>query len=195
MSCVFSCVLFWIVYSRKHVKRRGSRQISIRTTIFFFLKSMLMITRCWPLRRRCLSPPLQWRSSKVGSAMKPPCACFSSLLARKSISTKSWHAFMELGRSSVMPLDARKVQHIVQVVTRSFASRQRTVVIVYLASGSYTYIAVQGIMRFIQVVDPQIVDASGQALPHNADTVLIAPLGTSFAGAIFVADTTSPTAS
>ncbi|HEY5005886.1 MAG TPA: hypothetical protein VII61_22185 [Ktedonobacteraceae bacterium] len=94
-----------------------------------------------------------------------------------------------------MPLDARKVQHIVQVVTRSFASRQRTVVIVYLASGSYTYVAVQGIMRSIQVVDPQIVDASGQALPHNADTVLIAPLGTSFAGAIFVADTTSPTAS
>jgi hypothetical protein len=94
-----------------------------------------------------------------------------------------------------MPLDARKVQHIVQVVTRSFASRQRTVVIVYLASGSYTYVAVQGIMRSIQVVDPQIVDASGQALPHSADTVLIAPLGTSFAGAIFVADTTSPTAS
>jgi len=94
-----------------------------------------------------------------------------------------------------MPLDARKVQHIVQVVTRSFASRQRTVVIVYLASGSYTYVAVQGIMRSIQVVDPQIVDASGQALPHNADTVLIAPLGTSFVGAIFVADTTSPTAS
>ena len=94
-----------------------------------------------------------------------------------------------------MPLDARKVQHIVQVVTRSFASRQRTVVIVYLASGSYTYVALQGIMRSIQVVDPQIVDASGQALPHNADTILIAPLGTSFTGAIFVADTTSPTSS
>lgn len=94
-----------------------------------------------------------------------------------------------------MPLDARKAQHIGQVVTRSFASRQRTIVIVYLASGSYTYVAVQGIMRSIQVIDPQIVDASGHALSHSADTMLIAPLGTSFTGAIFVADTTSTTAS
>jgi hypothetical protein len=92
-----------------------------------------------------------------------------------------------------MPLDARKVQHILQVVTRSFASRQRTIVIVYLASGSYTYVAVQVIIRSIQVIDPQVIDASGQALPHGADTVIIAPLGTSFTGAIFVADTTSTT--
>jgi hypothetical protein len=94
-----------------------------------------------------------------------------------------------------MPLDARKAQHIGQVVARSFATRQRTVVIVYLASGSYIYVAVQVIMRSIQVIDTQIVDASGQVLPRSADTVIIAPLGTSFTGAIFVADTTSPTAS
>jgi hypothetical protein len=100
---------------------------------------------------------------------------------------------MELGRSNTMPLDTRKVQHIVQVVARSFANRQRTVVVVYLAGGSYSYVAVQVIMRPIQVVDPQIVDASGQALPHGADTVLIAPLAISFTGAIFVADTTSTT--
>jgi hypothetical protein len=92
-----------------------------------------------------------------------------------------------------MPLDARKVQHVVQVVTRSFASRQRTVVVVYLASGSYSYVTLQGIMRSSEVVDPQVLSASGQALPQSADTVLIAPLGTSFTGAIFVADTTSAT--
>jgi hypothetical protein len=92
-----------------------------------------------------------------------------------------------------MPLDARKAQHILQVVARSFATRQRTVVVVYMASGSYSYVAVQGIMRSIQVVDPQIVDASGQALPRGADTMLIAPLATSFTGAVFVADTTSAT--
>ncbi|MBA2393126.1 MAG: hypothetical protein H0V70_10320 [Ktedonobacteraceae bacterium] len=92
-----------------------------------------------------------------------------------------------------MPLDARKIQHIVQVITRSFASRQRTVVIVYLASGSYTYAGVQVIMRSLHVVNPQIVDGSGHALPLNADTLLIAPLGTSFTGAVFVADTTSAT--
>ena len=92
-----------------------------------------------------------------------------------------------------MPLDARKVQHIMQVVARSFVNRQRSVVVVYQVGGSYSYVSVQVIMRSIQVVDPQIVDASGQALPHSADTVLIAPLATSFTGAIFVADTTSTT--
>lgn len=94
-----------------------------------------------------------------------------------------------------MPLDARKVQHVLQAVTSSFASRQRTVVIVYLAGGSYSYVTVQVIMRSIQVVDPQVVDVGGQALPHRADTLIIAPLGTSFTGAVFVADTTSATAS
>jgi len=92
-----------------------------------------------------------------------------------------------------MPLDARKVQHILQVVTRSFASRQRTVVVVYLAGSSYSYSAIQAIMRSIQVVDPQVLAANGQALPRSADTVLIAPLGTNFTGAVFVADTTSAT--
>ena len=92
-----------------------------------------------------------------------------------------------------MPLDARKVQHIVQVVARSFANRQRTVVVVYLVGGSYSYVAVQVIMRPIQIVDPQIVDASGQVFPHSADTLLIAPLTISFTGAIFVADTTGTT--
>ncbi|MBV9614429.1 MAG: hypothetical protein JO031_03130 [Ktedonobacteraceae bacterium] len=94
-----------------------------------------------------------------------------------------------------MPLDARKVQHVLQVVTRSFASRQRTVVIVYLAGGSYSYVTVQVIMRSIKVVDPQVFDANGQSLPHSADTIIIAPLGISFTGAVFVADTTSATAS
>ena len=94
-----------------------------------------------------------------------------------------------------MPLDARKSQHILQAVTLSFASRQRTVVVVHLASGSYSYTAVQVIIRPIQVVDPQILSAGGQPLPHTPDTVLIAPLGTNFSGAVFVADTTSATSS
>ncbi len=94
-----------------------------------------------------------------------------------------------------MPLDARKVQHVLQVVTRSFASRQRTVVVVYLASGSYSYVAIQAIMRSIKVIDPQVLDASGQSFPQGADTVLIAVLGTSFTGAVFIADTTSATSS
>ncbi len=94
-----------------------------------------------------------------------------------------------------MPLDARKVQHILQLVPRSFASRQRTIVVVYLAGGSYSYVTLQSIMRSIEVVDPQVLAANGQAFPHSADAVLIAPLGTSFTGAVFVADTSSATAS
>ncbi len=94
-----------------------------------------------------------------------------------------------------MPLDARKTQHILQVVARSFAGRQRAVVIVYLAGGSYSYSAVQVIMRPEQIVDPQVPGVAGQPLPRNADTLMIAPLGTNFTGAVYVADTTSATAS
>lgn len=94
-----------------------------------------------------------------------------------------------------MPLDSRKIQHILQVITRSFASRQRTIVIVALASGSYSYNAVQVIMRPQQVNDPQVLDAAGRSLPHNVDMLMIAPLGTSFTGAVYVADTTTATAS
>lgn len=92
-----------------------------------------------------------------------------------------------------MPLDARKAQHLLQVVARSFAGRQRTVVVVYLSGGSYSYVALPVIMRSQQVSEPQVLDASGLALPHNADTIIIAPQGTNFTGAVFVADTTTAT--
>jgi hypothetical protein len=93
-----------------------------------------------------------------------------------------------------MPLDARKTLHLLQVVARSFTGRQRTVVGVYLSSGSYSYAAMQVIMRPAQVIDLQVLDISSQSLPHNADTVMIAPLGTNFTGAVYIADTTSATA-
>ncbi len=89
-----------------------------------------------------------------------------------------------------MPLDARKAQHLLQVVTRSFAGRQRTVVVVALASGSYTYTAIQVIMRPLRVVDPQVYDTAGQSAPRVADMLMIAPLATNFTGAVYVADTT-----
>lgn len=94
-----------------------------------------------------------------------------------------------------MPLDARKIQHVLQVVSRSFSGRQRTVVIVSLSAGSYSYTAVQAIMRPQQANDPQVLSTEGRALPHNADTLMIAPLGTNFTGAVYIADTTSATAS
>lgn len=89
-----------------------------------------------------------------------------------------------------MPLDARKAQHLLQVMTRSFAGRQRTVVVVALVSGSYTYTAIQVIMRPIRVVDPQVYDPAGQSAPRLADMLMIAPLTTNFTGTVYVADTT-----
>ena len=94
-----------------------------------------------------------------------------------------------------MPLDARKTQHILNVVPKTFAGRQRTVVFVTLASGVYGYTVVQVIMRPEEIIDPQVYDASGQAPQRNADMLMIAPLGTSFAGVVYIADTTTATSS
>ncbi len=94
-----------------------------------------------------------------------------------------------------MPLDARKALHLLQVVTRSFAGRQRTVVLVALVSGSYTYTAIQAIMRPLHVVDPQIFDSAGQPDAHASDTFMIAPLAINFTGAVYIADTPVASAS
>lgn len=94
-----------------------------------------------------------------------------------------------------MPLDARKSQHILNIVPKTWAGRQRTVVVVYLISGSYSYSAIQVIMRPEQVIDPQIYDVSGNQPRHNTDMEMVAPLNTSFTGAVYVADTTTPTQS
>ncbi|MEO8955545.1 MAG: hypothetical protein ABI465_13375, partial [Ktedonobacteraceae bacterium] len=42
-------------------------------------------------------------------------------------------------------------------------------------------------------LDPQIEDASGHAPVTNADMLMVAPLGTSFTGVVYVADTTTAT--
>jgi len=92
-----------------------------------------------------------------------------------------------------MPLNSSKVAHIQAVTPKTFASRQKTVVFVTLASGSYSYTAVSVIMRPQQVVDPQILSASGGKPVLSFDQVLIAPLGTSFTGMVFIADTATAT--
>ena len=92
-----------------------------------------------------------------------------------------------------MPLDNRKTQHILNVVPKTYAGRQRTVVFVTQASGSYSYTPVSVIMRPEEILDPQIYDASGQPPIRNADMLMIAPLGTNFSGVVYIADTTTPT--
>lgn len=93
-----------------------------------------------------------------------------------------------------MPLNSQKTQHILDVVAKAFAGRQRTVVLVSLASGVYSYATVLAIMRPEELVDPQIADAAGQPPHRVADMLMVVPLGTNFTGVVYVADTTTPTA-
>ena len=92
-----------------------------------------------------------------------------------------------------MPLDARKTLHLLKTVALTFASRQRTVVLVTLASNSYSYSTLEAIMRPLRAIDPQVYDIGGQVEPHIADTLMLAPLGTSFTGVVYIADTPTAT--
>ena len=92
-----------------------------------------------------------------------------------------------------MPLDARKSLHLLQVVTRTFAGRQRTVMLVSLANNSYSYAPLSAILRPLAAIDPQVYNTAGQSDPHAADALLIAPLGTSFSGVVYIADTPTAT--
>lgn len=94
-----------------------------------------------------------------------------------------------------MPLDSRKALHLLQVVARCYSGRQRTVVAVMLASGSYSYTALQVIMRPQQIPDPQLYDVSALPAPRTVDMVMIAPLGTNLTGVVYVADTTTASSS
>lgn len=93
-----------------------------------------------------------------------------------------------------MPLDARKSSHILAVVARTFGGRTHTVTFVYLAAGAYSYVQQQVIMRPEQIVDPQVYDAGGNQPALVADMQMVAPLGTSFVGVVFIADTPTNTA-
>jgi len=93
-----------------------------------------------------------------------------------------------------MPLDPRKIQHIQNVTNASFANRQRTVVLVTLSGGVYSYSTLLAIMRPLQTLNPQIVDTSADPALRTPDMLMQAPPGTNFAGVVYVADTPTPTA-
>ncbi len=95
-----------------------------------------------------------------------------------------------------MPLDSqRKINHIQALTLRSFQGRQKTVVFVSQTGGSYSYTAVSVILRPVDVIDPQIPTITGGVPRQQFDTLLIAPIGTSFVGVLYVADTPTATAS
>jgi hypothetical protein len=93
-----------------------------------------------------------------------------------------------------MPLDARKAAHILSVINKTFSGRQKTVVFVYQSGGSYSYSATNVIFRPEKMIDPQIPNASGTPPRPESDLTMIAPLGTSFTGLAFVADTATVSA-
>jgi hypothetical protein len=93
-----------------------------------------------------------------------------------------------------MPLDPRKIQHIQNVTNLSFASRQRTVVLVTLTGSTYSYATLVAILRPLQALNPQVIDTSTGDPLRAPDMLIQAPLGTSFAGVVYIADTPTPNA-
>lgn len=93
-----------------------------------------------------------------------------------------------------MPLDARKSLHLQNLLARAFQGRQKTVVFVYQNGLSYQFTPVNVIFRPQDVFDPQIADRDGITPRRRYDTLLIAPLATSFQGVVFIADTATAAA-
>jgi hypothetical protein len=93
-----------------------------------------------------------------------------------------------------MPLDPRKIQHIQNVTNLSFANRQRTVVLVTLSGGTYSYTTLLAIMRPLQALNPQVVDVGSEPPLRSPDMLMQAPAGINFAGVVYIADTPTPTA-
>jgi hypothetical protein len=95
-----------------------------------------------------------------------------------------------------MPLDGNKSAHIQAVMLRSFQGRQKTVVLVVQGGGggSYTYTAVQVILRPQAVIDPEIPNDVGGSPTQLFDMLLVAPITTDFTGVVMVADTATATA-
>ncbi|GCE07363.1 hypothetical protein [Dictyobacter aurantiacus] len=89
-----------------------------------------------------------------------------------------------------MPLDKRKQAHIQALQARAQSGRQKTVVFVYQSGGSYSYQLVNVIFRPQASIERQIPARDGQVPRLVYDTLLLAPLNTSFVGLVMVADTT-----
>lgn len=79
------------------------------------------------------------------------------------------------------------------VIARTYANRQKTVVFVYLSSGVYSYVAVQCIFRWQQIIDPEVPDLAGGPPKIPFDVLIDAPITVNFTGVQYVADTSTAT--
>jgi flavoprotein len=93
-----------------------------------------------------------------------------------------------------MPLDANKTAHIQAATLKTFQGRQKTVVFVYQASGTYSYSAVQVIFRPQAIIDPEIPNLAGHPPQQQFDMLMVAPITTNFVGVVYIADTTTASA-
>ena len=92
-----------------------------------------------------------------------------------------------------MPLDPRKIAHIQAVIPKTWANRQKTVVFVYNAAGTYSYVAQTVIWRPQDLIDPQVPNVAGAPPGVPADLFMVAPLSTNVTGVVFIADTATAT--
>ena len=95
-----------------------------------------------------------------------------------------------------MPLDNQnKINHILAVVLRTFAGRQKPVVLVYQSAGTYSYATVQAIFRPQTILDLQIPDQVGSPPRQQFDLLMVVPISTNLVGVVYVADTATASAS
>jgi len=92
-----------------------------------------------------------------------------------------------------MPLESRKATHIAAVLPKTWAGRQKTVMLVSEVGGAQSYAAASVIFRPLAAPDPTVADERGQPPRRIADTIMIAPTTLSLVGVIFVADTPTAT--
>ena len=94
-----------------------------------------------------------------------------------------------------MPLDSQlKINHIFNVLARSYQGRTQVVTFVSLVTGVWTYTTQTVIFRRQDVIDPEIPDISGGAPRQRADALMIVPIAISMTGVVYVAYTNVATA-
>ena len=94
-----------------------------------------------------------------------------------------------------MPLDSQnKINHIFNVLARTYQGRTQTVTFVSNSNGTWSYTLQSVIFRRLDVIDPEIPDTSGGAPRLRADVVMIVPISVSMTGVVYVAYTNVATA-
>jgi hypothetical protein len=94
-----------------------------------------------------------------------------------------------------MPLDSQnKINHVFDVIARSYVGRTQVVTFVSLNSGTWTYTLQTVIFRRQEVFDPEQPDISGTTPTLKQDALMIVPISVDMTGVVYVAYTDTATA-